>query len=357
MNSGMAWIPPCWIQLGLYLKPASEAAKEEFLFPLNVCYRLDAFSKISPEKQFESKFMDFLDHIETDTWLLALNKWYPILKEQLRHPNTMFQQPFHFVSRDKFVTVDLPTVLREDPERMEVYLAEEERTYTSYNFLRIHSSLWHFFPETQHLWFEKRLRSDLEAEDVLLWFKETIRLLPKKFRPPSLDTWKERFLRSQPEFSPVPSGENIPWASKPKVILVFGAAHRVGYRTPFHLERSKIRGLARSREILTIVAQIQWGHRANQAHDWTFHLITADKASAHRVEQEIIRGEKTHFGLDMNVIGMTAQTAGTVHSINVPIEKVRELCLKNGESLENALNPRNKHKVYYVVSKSDSSAA
>lgn len=358
IHSGMAWERPCEIHLNLYLTPKSEATKRDFWSALVLPFCIDAFSKATLEKQFDSVFWKLLNCMEQSSlslWYWELSKWNSSLKEQLRHPDTMFRQPFRFVGRDKFVTADLPTVLKENPERMEVYLAEEERTYANYCFLRIHSNLWHFAPEARHLWFEKRLPSGLQPEDVLPWFMATINRLPKRMQPSNPGTWVERLSLSDPKLSPQQLGKDQPWTKKPKVILVFGATHKVGYRSLFHLERSRIIRLTRNRELLTIIGQIQYGLRSDQALSWTFHLITADETAARHVEQEMIDGKTIHFGLDVNIVGMVARTDGVVHSINVPVDKVRSLCLTEGESLESPQGERNKHKIYQIVRSSTKS--
>jgi len=352
ISSRMTWEPPCEIHANLYLRPKGDKCLEDFCFPLIIPFRIDAFSKTLHEEQLQSGFWSVQELIHDGPnfvpWMSEFNKWNPILKEQLQHPDKMFQHPFRFVGREKFLTTDLPTVLNENPERMDLYLADDEGSYTDYCVLRIHSSLLHFIPEAQHLWFEKRLPSELQIEDILPWFMATIRRLPKKSQPSNIQKWQERLLRNEPKLVPPTSGKNKPWASKPKVILVFGATHKVGYRSLFHLERPKIDRIVRQQEILTVSATIQYGNKPEQAHDWTFYLLTSDEAAACRVEQEIIVGEKIHFGLDQDIIGMVARAGHVIHVINVSIERVSDLCLKDNEALENILDPRNKHKVYCI---------
>ena len=347
----MEWEPPCWIQLGLCLKAASEAANNEFPFGLELSHSLDAFSKTSHDKQLSSIFWSrgqYITNHYRDDWYHALIDWHELLKEKLKHLDGMFNSPFHFVDRNNFFIVDLSTILREDPKTMEIYLAEEKGSYADYNFLRIHSGIGYSLPR-QHLWFQKRLSMWLQTEDVLPWFIETIKRLPKKYQPSNIQEWQNRFLDIEPHFSPPPSGEGKPWLEKPKVILVFGATHKVGYRSLFHLERSRFTQIKRQKEILTIPTSIKYGGSPEIVLDWTFHLITTDATAAQRVEKEILSGKKTHFGLNVDIVGMIARGDDVIQAINVPESKICEICLVKRQSLIPNSGPREKHKIFCIT--------
>ena len=46
---------------------------------------------------------------------------YEKVKQGLKQTDTIFQELFHFVGRQGFETVDLPTILKENPENLNVY--------------------------------------------------------------------------------------------------------------------------------------------------------------------------------------------------------------------------------------------
>lgn len=354
-SPGISWERPCRIRIDLHLKPISDESQNKFVFPLLIGNWIDALSKTSLEKQFETVFWRFLDLAKGpyfDSWLNEFVKWHKVLKEQLRNPDTMFQHPLRFIRRQQFVMVDLATVLKQTPEHMEMYLAIEERTYSSYCFLRIHSSLSHFVPGAKYFWYEKRLPDFLETADIIPWFIATVDRVPKKAKPSDLQPWLDRLLHYEPDLCYSPYTPNRSQTEKPKITLVFGPVNKVGYRYLYHLRRENI-SLIRKCDRLTIVGPIQYGFADGKELklDWEFHLLTENQAAAKKIEQEMITGKKLHFGLDLDIVGMIARSSYTVHAINVPVEMIREICLVEGQSLELDSNPRDKHKLFHIVPK------
>jgi hypothetical protein len=83
--------------------------------------------------------------------------------------------------------------------------------------------------------------------------------------------------------------------------------------------------------------------------DRTFHLITLDAEAACAVENQILKGIRTHFGLDGQVLGMIVFNPITIHSLNVPVETIESLCLTLGQSLELRSKAREKIKTYDIL--------
>ena len=152
-----------------------------------------------------------------------------------------------FIPRSGFVKTSLESVLSKDPTTMDVYIAEDtDSDKHSVYVLRIHSSLWHYAPNTEHLWYEKRVPWHLHTEDVLPWFQATIKKLPKRKKPRDATPWEENLLRSDPELAPPILALDAQWHERPKLILVFGTRDEIGYAAMYHLERQRIQGLRRT---------------------------------------------------------------------------------------------------------------
>jgi hypothetical protein len=267
----------------------------------------------------------------------------------LHHTETLFTEPFRFVRRQEYTTVDLGTILKEDPETLNVYLVVQKGAYCHYIYLRIHSKPPFFGSQPRCLWFDKRMPDFLHIEDMLPWFMATIRRLPKKLQPSSLDPWAKRLLHSEPKLAAPPSGADLPWAQKPKVIFVFGPVGKIGSRSMYHFERRDISSIVRHAEVVRFDGKTrhEWNDRTFE-YATTIYLLAFDEVAAARVEQQLIRGDRVHFGLTSDVLGMICQSEHAVIAINAPIDTIRRLCLKPGQDLELYSSPRAREKNYGV---------
>ena len=181
----LSWEDPCWVHADISLVPQTPVTREEFFASLLLPNRWDAFSKVSWENLLGDAFSPYFSEIKgphADDWIHALLNCHQELKRHLPNTQSMFPEPFHFVARQEFATVDLPTILKENPENLSVYVAYEKGSYCHFYYLRIHSKPPFFGPRPKCLWFQIRL-PDLHPEDVIPWFVATIRRLPKKHQP------------------------------------------------------------------------------------------------------------------------------------------------------------------------------
>jgi hypothetical protein len=273
------------------------------------------------------------------------------MKIGLSEIDSLFPQPFRFVKRENYSPVRLPAILATNPQGWSIYLAYEKRTYCHYNFLRIHSSPPFWGAKPQCSWFEKRLPDNLHIEDILPWFVATIRRLPKKQQPADIDPWIKRLLSFEPHFLPDTIDPEQPWASKPKIVLVFGPVGKVGYRSLEHFERKDISRIIRQRDVITVtgVTRHHLSKGKTREIERTFYLLATDDAAAERVEREIFRGQRIHFGLDGDIFGMMERSGHVIHAINASPDTIRKLCTKPGEDISLRSPPGGKLKMYYVV--------
>lgn len=350
----LSWDAPCWLQADIILSPRTGTARAKFFLNLKMPHQWDAFAKASWEEQLWAAFSPRFHQIEgpfANDWRQELFRCYQALKHRLRKTEAVFPPPFHFAKRDEYTAVDLATILKENPETLSVYLAFEKRSYSHYYFLRIHSNPPFSGLQPRCLWFDKRLPIHLHTEDVLPWFVATIRRLPKKNQPSEIESWKKSLLRFEPQLAPPESGADKPWAGKPKVILVFGPTGKVGYRGMFHLERQDINRIVRQKDVLTITGKTRhsFADHTSMEMERIFHLLAIDEDAAQRVERQILCGERTHFGLDGQILGMISHGAHVIQAINAPVEIVRRLCLEPGLGVSLTSDPREKHKVYCII--------
>jgi len=354
----LSWESPCWVTASIILRPLTAAAREKFFPNLSMPHKVDAFARLKWEDQLWNAFSPRIDHLcgrYANAWWPELMNCYEKLKEGLKKPETIFQEPLRFAGRRKFVTVNLPTILKENPEALSVYLAAEKGSYSDYMFLRIHSSLPFFGHKPRCLWFEKRLPDSLHSEDVLPWMVATIRRLPKMCQPPDIEPWTKRLLHFEPDLSQHITGEDKPWLKKPDLVFVLGPTSKIGYRSLTHFERRDISHIVRQDDILTIEGKERYGWRDGTMEiDRTFYLIAFDGAAAERVERRILSGERVHFGLDADVLGMICRSGHVIHSMNVPVETVRRLCVEPGLDLRPLGRPRDKLKTYELCKPGES---
>src|ERR1039457_52911 len=131
----LSWEDPCWVHADILLAPQTPATRKEFFASLSVPHRWDAFAKVSWEDQLEEAFEPYSSQLKgphVDDWLIALLDCHQELEKHLHDTKSLFPEPFHFVARKEFATVDLPTILKEDPENLSVYLAYEKGAYNHY---------------------------------------------------------------------------------------------------------------------------------------------------------------------------------------------------------------------------------
>jgi hypothetical protein len=350
----LRWESPCWLKASIVISPQSPAARGKFITNLSMLHRLDAFAKASWESQLWAAFAPRFSQIEgpyRDDWWHTLFQGYENLKQRLNETESLFPVPLRFAKRADYANVDLPTILERSPETLSLYISTEKRTYREYSFLRIHSAPPFLGSQPICQWFEKRLPDSLHVEDVLPWFHATIRRLPKKHQPPEIDGWVNRLLHFEPRLAPVISSTEQSRDRKPKVIIVFGAVNKVGYRHMFHLERSDISCVMRQEKIIMLKGKTRHSFSDGKTMEVerTFHLLTSDEEAAERIEDQIIHAKKTHFGLNVDVVGMLSRSDSFIHAINVPVETIRSLCVEPLLDLVLSSNPREKHKLYEVV--------
>ena len=354
------WNPPCFFELNVLFSPKSESACNTFVEDFDLPHQIDAFSKEQMPKQLWSFFGARLQILDKGpfcrAWVDAFLKLYDELKKHLLNPNHCFPPPLHFIPRKNFTRVDLRSILQEDPNRIDVYVIAEERRLGEDCFLRIHSSLSSVAQQERYLWFEKRMPWRLHREDILPWFLATINRLPQKARPSNLQLWQERLLNYEPDLALQTDNTQRPWAHKPKVILVLGPQSLVGYRGLFHLERQNIDRVLRHHEVITIIAQtkMRFADKSEFVEVWRFHILTDSKSAACEIEKQILNGDKIHFGLDVQIIGMIAHEyeKNEIYAINVSEALVRKLCLKEQQSMKLKSSPTERVKAYDVVSSS-----
>jgi hypothetical protein len=347
----LSWDSPCWLDADIILVPRSEAARQHFLFNLRLPHKVDAFARLSLEDQLWKVFSPRLRQItgpHANDWFSGLYDCYEELKEELTRTDLVFQAPFRFVGRKQFITVDLPTILRENPENVSMYLAAEKGSYCEYLHLRIHSSPPFIGERPKCLWYEKRLPDNLHPEDVIPWFMATVDRLPRKHHPADIELWSKRLLHFEPQLAPPESGIGKPWLQKPDLVFVLGPTRKVGYRSLTHFERRDINRIVRDKEIVSVEGKERhhWKDNRTTETSWTFHLLAFDEAAAERVEARLFNGERVHFGLDADVLGMICRSNHWIHAINAPEEVVRRLCVKPGLELRPVGSDRYKLKMY-----------
>lgn len=353
------WEPPCYFQLAVNFSAKRDSVREELGGDFDLHHQIDAFSKQRAEQQLWAIISARLRSRQGQfdfEWVTALLKLNADLKGYLQTPSRFFVSPFRFQARRNFMSVDLRTILQQDPQTIDVYVAREERKLGPSWFLRLHSSLSSFKPHDQFLWYEKRIPWRLHSEDILPWFLATIRRLPKKAQPVDLSPWKNQFLQYEDETLVQKSDAKMRWTERPKVILVFGAEQLVGYRGLFHLERQNIGCIQRHHEVVTVVGQTKYYELVEH---WRFHLLTEDESAAQKIESQLLAGERIHFGLDGQIVGMIAHKhkVGRVYAINVLEDRIHKLCLRQGQSLQLVSPPGAKRKLYDIIEQLSNDAA
>jgi len=350
----LMWESPCWLSADIVLRPLTPASREAFLLNVLMPHRWDAFAKASWEEQlwaaFAPRLRDILGQYRNDWWKKLWGS-YSFLKGQIQNVDQLFPLPFRFMKREAFAIVGLPTILKEKPETLSIYLATEKRRYSEYSFLRIHSSPPFAGAVPRCLWFEKRLPGGLHVEDVLPWFAATICRLPRKQQPVDIEEWKRRLLEFEPDLASSANTRKESWTDRSKVVFVFGPTCKVGYRSLFHFERRDIAEVLRKGKFLTIKGATRhlYADNSEVQLERIVFIVAADADACKRVERQIFDGEKVHFGLDCDIVGMIVRSGEFVHAMNVSVEIVRSLALGKGEDIRLESNPRRKHRLYLIA--------
>lgn len=345
------WEQPCWIRVCNSFRAVDQAAKSEYYLPLTFDFRIDAFARISPDEQLDQQFWRLCKHAGEAggrMWLDFLYQRNNEFRHALDDTTTLFTSPFRYVPRSEFESVKLDVILREDPERMVIYVAEDADSYGREIYaLRIHSSLWYRVADQKYLWFQKILPWALHPEDVVPWFHATIKKLPKKSQPRNLDVWDEMLLRAEPDFAPlVPNGDQK-WSDRSKLILVFGTRDEIGYAALYHLERDRIKSLVRNGTEISIRATIHNQYEKDpEKLWWIIHLLTPSERHAERLEGRLLSGGQVHFGLEDDICGMIACNQNHIDAVNVEPDALKRHCGKPGMVLALVSPPRQKHKTY-----------
>lgn len=354
----LIWNRPCYFQFEIIFSPQSQAAWENLAGDFTLHYQVDAFAKHDILKRLWACIYDCPIRLLKNgkfhsAWLDVFLKLYDELKKHLLNPNHYFPPPFHFVPRKNFTRVDLRTILQENPNQLDVYVIAEERRLGEECFLRIHSSLSFVAQQGRYLWFEKRMPWRLHREDILPWFLATINRLPQKARPSNLQFWQERLLSYEPDLVFQTDKSRRSWAQRPKVILVLGPQSLVGYRCLFHLERQNINRVLRHHEVITIIAQtkMRFVNKTEFVESWKFHILTDGESSACEIEKQIVNGDRIHFGLDVQIVGMMAHEyeRNEIYAINVPEVLISRLCLDEQQCLKLKSSPKERVKAYDVM--------
>ncbi len=345
-----SWVPPCWISVPLVFRAVSERAKAVFPMPMKFEFQADPFARKAPSEQFSSQFFPIYEQAQTacGEWSEFLWQQFAALQHAFADTEQVLRPPMRFVPRAEFEKATLDTVLRNDPETFEIYLADDTDSAKRETLvLRIHSSLWHYVPNQKYLWYEKRVPWRLRAEDVTAWFDATVKKLPSKRQPLEWSAWKQKFLRSHPEFVPQEPSPDARWEEKSPIVLVFGTRDEVGYAALFHLDRHRIQSIKRSGEEILIRATI--ANRYEKEPEklwWTFRIFSPAAVNAERLEARLISGEQVHFGLGDDISGIVATDETSVHFINVDSEFIKASYSREGMMLLSFVPPRFRHKTY-----------
>lgn len=347
LTTTLGWESPCWATADLTLRPKSEATKNHFLFGICLPNRWDAFAKTDWLRQSWEAFAAYYGQItgpHKNEWIRALWDARSKIEPCLENTATMFPASGCFIPRSQFTAAALHTMVARDPEHVSVYLVREKRTYVA-DFLRIHSPPPFWSPQTTVYWFEKRIPDTIHREDVLLWFENIIRHLPKKHHPPDIQKWVNRLAHFEPQLLTT-SGADKTWSEKPPVVLMFGPTSKVGSRRMIHFERKDISQITRQKDLVTIMGKERI--TSTMSRERKAYLLALDETAAQRIERQLMYGEKIHFGLSADLLGIVSRSDDVVRAINVPAETIRQLCVEPHFELKLAEGHRSKDKLYFL---------
>ena len=132
---------------------------------------------------------------------------------------------------------------------------------------------------------------------------------------------------------------------------MLGPTTKVGYRSLTHFERRDLSHVIRKSDIVTVDGKERYHWRDNRTMEIerTFHLLALDEGAAERVEKRILSGERVHFGLDADVLGMICRSNHVISAINAPEETIRRLCVEPGLELRLISTPRNRPRLRHLL--------
>ncbi|MGC1481658.1 MAG: hypothetical protein WA771_14255, partial [Chthoniobacterales bacterium] len=122
----MHWQPPASIALYLMMRPTSDEAIRLLVFSRKLEFMFDAFARRSPRDQFYSRFWGTIDHLRNiaPRWSTYLTQRFPDFERVVSDTSKLLAPPFRMVQKSDFRTATLAEIVREDPELIDVYVAE-----------------------------------------------------------------------------------------------------------------------------------------------------------------------------------------------------------------------------------------
>ncbi len=344
-----SWEPPCWISIYSVLRPTSATAKAAFILPIKYEFKVDAFAKRSMQEQLYSHIWKEIKERDSDSpqWAQYLLERIDQFQEAIKNPSRLLIPPLCFIPRSEFRNAQLDEVINRPCDEMEIYLAYD----TNYDkrgitVLRIHSSLMHSRSRQAPIWYEKKIPWRLEDEDVLFWFHATLKKLSKKKQPKDYEAWDRKLLIEHPELEvPIKARDNA-WGEPSRITFVFGTLDQVGYAALFHLNMNLIEKLIRKESVIEIRTSLKRRFDNTIEKDWIFYLFTPSPLHAEVLENLLLKGSDTHFGIGPHITGIIACHENLVNCIGVDKQTIKAYCDRPNMILASYDPIRFKHKVY-----------
>ena len=343
------WEPPCWVAIRTVFRPQSEAARAALIFPFKYEFKVDAFARKPMTAQLSSQIWEEIKRIQDESpqWAEYLWKSYTEYIESLSDLSSLFAAPFKMVPRTEFKKVTLDAVLNQDPETMDIYMADDSNAEgREISVLRIHSSLQYFHPKSDYLLFEKKIPWRLQLEDIVPWLRSMAKKLPKKKQPQDLDPWETKLLGEHPDLEQPKQPEDGSWTSMPRITLAFGTTDEIGYVALYHLDRELINIFLRKENVIEIRASRRMRHNNSVSPGWLFYLFTPSSLHAEVLENLMLSGSTIHFGIGPHISGMICVHEDFVNCIGVSKETVKKYCARPDMQLVSYEPIRFKHKTY-----------
>lgn len=338
---GASWRQPCWICVAIVFRASSDRSKAAFPLPMRLDFLVDLFaSQLAPEQLRQQVFSNCGNLLTAghSAWSEFSSQHLRELEAALADTSRLFNAPFRLVERWEFERVDLASVLRCDPDGMVAYLADDTDSYgREILVLRIHSSLWWYDAATPYLLFQKKVPANLRSEDLIPWFEALVHKLPRKRQPLDLSRWISKILECDPQLEQ-PSDN---------VMLIFGPREQIGFASLFHIERQSIQMLIRRRQQLSFHALVENRYERDPSKlIWAFYLFCPSPAHAKRLQERLLSGQQSHFGIGDDISAMIAAGTTLVQAVNVPFETVEKLCGRDGMMLDRISAPRFRQQTY-----------
>ena len=340
----MHWRPPASIALCVVMRPTSDEAIKRLMLSRKLEFVFDAFARHSPRDQFYTKYWETIDELReiAPRWSTYLHHRFPDFERVISDTSQLLAPPFRMVQKSDFTKATLAEILREDPELVDVYVAEDWNSEGGkVAVLRMHSVVWHSAPGKKYLWFEKKVPWTLYPEDILVWYRSLLRRLPKKDRPPENFPWLQRLVNYHCDFAPDYCEPGREWTERPRIALVFGEIDQIGSAAIFHLERSDIHSFLRTKSEITIRANLRC---RDHSEDWVFRVFAQNEEAAESLEEQFMSGRFMHFGVGSEIRGLMGQYADRIEAIGISNEEIRRHGDRDGFFLGSYWDPRLKHK-------------